>query len=222
LILLWAGLFLLLFNGLLRTKPDWEGGLSGVVGGLACMLGGGLALYDLFKSTQHERASIPLPVHPALALLLTGAVVLGSGWLINEVWWYRSWSRGPWGSETAAIGALKTIGTAQSLFREADKEDDGNLDYGTLKELANVRERGLIDRVLGSGTKNHYLFQVTYGASTSEFLWYATASPRIPGLTGDRYFASNHEGVTYYTTTRAFSLNGSDCTIPAGVQPVGR
>ena len=31
------------------------------------------------------------------------------------------------GGETRAIGALRTIGANQSLFREADKEKDGNL-----------------------------------------------------------------------------------------------
>ena len=120
---------------------------------------------------------------------------------------------------TPAIGPLKTIGTAQSLFREADMEADGNLDYGTLPELAAA---GLIDHVLASGTKNGYLFETSYGASTSEFIWFATARPAIPGVTGDRYYAANHEGVTFYTNLGAFSFNTLNCTIPAGVQPAGR
>ena len=41
----------------------------------------------------------------------------------------------PDGPAFVTLGALKTIGTAQALFREADKEGDGNLDYGTLAEL---------------------------------------------------------------------------------------
>ena len=45
------------------------------------------------------------------------------------------------GNETAAIGALKTLGSAQALFRESDKENDGNLDYGTLSELASLGRR---------------------------------------------------------------------------------
>ena len=31
--------------------------------------------------------------------------------------------------DTAAIGALKTIGTAQSLYRESDRDGNGELDY---------------------------------------------------------------------------------------------
>ena len=78
------------------------------------------------------------------------------------------------------------------------------------------------DSILASGTKRGYLFEATYGAKTSEFIWFATARPVIPEVTGWRYFAANHEGVTYYTTSGPFRLNGEDCTIPAGVQPVGR
>ena len=126
------------------------------------------------------------------------------------------------GNETAAIGALKTLGTAQSLFREADKEADGNLDYGTLTELSSAGTTGLIDSVLGSGTKNGYIFDCSYGATTSEFIWFATARPALPTTTGDRYFAANHEGVTFYSSLIPFSLNTLNCTIPAGPQPVGR
>lgn len=126
------------------------------------------------------------------------------------------------GNETAPIGALKTIGAAQALFRESDKEGDGNLDYGTLSELATAGTTGLIDRVLGSGTKNGYLFECTYGALTSEFIWIATATPTIPGTTGERYFVTNHEGVTCYTTAAPFVLNSVTCEIPPGSTPVGR
>jgi prepilin-type N-terminal cleavage/methylation domain-containing protein len=126
------------------------------------------------------------------------------------------------GNESAPIGALKTISAAQSLFRESDKEEDGNLDYGTLAELAAAGTTGLIDSVLGSGTKHGYLYAASYGASTSEFIWFATARPAIPGTTGDRYFCANHEGVTFWTVSQAFRLNSADCTQPGGVLPVGR
>lgn len=80
----------------------------------------------------------------------------------------------------------------------------------------------LIDAVLGSGSRQGYLFEATYGATTSEFIWFGTATPISPGTTGDRYFATNHEGVTYYTSGSPFVLNSVDCQIPPGVQPVGR
>ena len=76
--------------------------------------------------------------------------------------------------------------------------------------------------MLGSGTKQGYLYECTYGATTSEFIWFATARPTLPGTTGDRYFATNHEGVTYYTSAAPFKLNNVDCQMPPNVQPVGR
>ena len=96
------------------------------------------------------------------------------------------------------------------------------MDYGTLAELNSAGETGLIDSVLGSGTKNGYYFEATYGSTTSEFIWFATARPSLPGTTGDRYFCTNHEGVTYYTSASPFRLNSVDCTIPAGAKPVGK
>src|SRR5947209_12332402 len=92
------------------------------------------------------------------------------------------------GNEASAIGALKTLATPEAIFREGDKEQDGNLDYGMLSELNNTK---LIDSVLGGGTKQGYLFQVTYSFHTSEFLWFGLGNPAISGTTGDRYFDSN-------------------------------
>src|SRR5581483_1965444 len=68
------------------------------------------------------------------------------------------------GNEASAIGALKTIAIAEAIFRESDLEQDGNLDYGMLSELAAATSRGkpLIDAELGSGTKQGYLLQATY------------------------------------------------------------
>ena len=120
------------------------------------------------------------------------------------------------GNEAAAIGALKTIGTSQSLFREGDKDGDNTLDYGSLTELAG---QDLIDPV---GTKQGYTFLGSYSSTTSEFLWFALANPAVAGTTGDRYFCTNHEGVTYYTTSATIALNNTDCEIPTGVQPVGK
>ncbi|HZU96986.1 MAG TPA: prepilin-type N-terminal cleavage/methylation domain-containing protein [Planctomycetota bacterium] len=124
------------------------------------------------------------------------------------------------GNEAAAIGALKTFATSQSIFREGDKEQDGNLDYGMLSELNNTQ---LIDTVFGSGTKQGYLFQGAYSFSTSEFLWFAVANPSIAGTTGDRYFSSNMAGVIFYTTSGNLALDTNSCLLPAqGVIPTGK
>lgn len=118
------------------------------------------------------------------------------------------------GNEAAAIGALKTITTAQSLFREADKDGDQVLDYGDLQELSDT---SLIDPVLGSGMKQGYTFQVVPAPSTPELLWMATAAPLQPGTTGERYFMVNHEGVVLESTS-PFTIT-DDCATPAGAAP---
>ena len=123
------------------------------------------------------------------------------------------------GNEAAAVGALKTITTAQSLFREGDKENDQNFDYGTLRELS---DQTLVDGVLGSGTKQGYFFAASYGSTTSEFLWYATANPAVPTTTGDRYFATNQAGVVFYTQSASIALNNTDCQVPGILLPVGK
>ena len=121
------------------------------------------------------------------------------------------------GNEAASIGALKTIATAQSLFREGDKDRDDVLDYGSLQEL---QQANLIDTVLGGGVKQGYTFDCQASATTPEFLWMATASPLAPGATGDRYFAINHEGVIFFSPSQPFTLS-DDCEIPAHAAPVG-
>lgn len=123
------------------------------------------------------------------------------------------------GNETAAVGALKTIAVVQTIFREADKDRDGRADYGTLSELSSTQ---LIDSVLGSGTKQGYLFQASYSTTTSEFLWFAVANPAAPKTTGDRYFETNQNAVIFYTTAGAFTLNTTTCGIAAGARPVGK
>lgn len=122
------------------------------------------------------------------------------------------------GNEAAAIGALKVLNTAQTLFREGDKDQDGVLDYGTLEDLAGV---GLIDEALASGVKQGYRFAVRVSPQAPEFLWMATATPVEPGRTGDRYFVTNHAGVIYYSTRAPFEL-ADTCEIPPTATPVGK
>jgi hypothetical protein len=130
--------------------------------------------------------------------------------------------RRPPGYESEAIRALKTIATAQAIYREGDKEQDGNLDYGMLSELG-APNFELVDSVLAKGTKGGYLFQASYSFLTSDFLWFAVANPVTPGRTGDRYFCTNHAGVIFYTTGGSLALDTDTCYLPArGVLPIGK
>jgi hypothetical protein len=149
-----------------------------------------------------------------LGLLIPLAVMVGAILAVKAIAGRRTWSR--YERERAAVLELKRIAAAQSIFREGDKDQNGALDYGTLAQLAKA---GLIDEELGTGTKNGYLFEAAPSASTSEFLWFATANPEVPTVTGDRYYATNHSGVIFYTTSAAVPLNTGDCQVPPFVNP---
>jgi hypothetical protein len=132
---------------------------------------------------------------------------------------------GRYRGQAPVIGALKTINTAQTLFREGDKDGDGELDYaGSTHELSAT---SLIDSYLGTGVKQGYVFRVLHSATTPEFLWIAAADPLgPPGLAGDRCFVTNHMGVIYYRSLADDGgpalLDAETCEIPDGWTPVGK
>lgn len=124
------------------------------------------------------------------------------------------------GAEAPAIGSLRTLLSAQVVFREGDKDGDGVLDYAA--DLAELSQAALIDPVLGGGVKQGYRFRIVRSATTPEHLWAATADPVAPGTTGDRFFATTHAGVIYYTTSGPIPIDPATCDVPPTVLPVGR
>src|SRR5262249_41150134 len=86
-------------------------------------------------------------------------------------------------NEATAIGALRTISTAQALSREGDKDRNGVLDYA--KSLAALQACSIVDEELGSGGKQGYTFEIL---GADEFTWSCRTGPDEPGKTGDRYF----------------------------------
>lgn len=125
---------------------------------------------------------------------------------------------GPAANEAAAIATLKAIATAQSIFREGDRDGNGALDYGTLQKLAEAK---LVDEILGKGTKQGYVFETFPSAATSEFLWFARAYPEKPGATGNRYFFTNQAAVIF-EGKEPFEVNAKTCDVPRGLEPIGK
>jgi type II secretory pathway pseudopilin PulG len=123
------------------------------------------------------------------------------------------------GNEAAAIGGLKTIANAQTLFREGDGDRNDVLDYGSLDQLSQV---GYVDPVLGGGMKQGYEFQVEVNPKNPEFEWWAIARPAVPGTTGDRYFYADQTGIIYYSLQEPPQgpLDSSKPN-PPGLNPLG-
>ena len=120
-------------------------------------------------------------------------------------------------ADSHAIGSLKAISSAQSLFRETDREEDGVLDYATLAELGS---HSLVDGVLASGLKLGFRYEVRSGG---QFSWCATANPEDPEAYERSYFV-NHLGAIYYRRGRRFEIAevGRQCGVPSDCVPLGQ
>lgn len=110
-------------------------------------------------------------------------------------------------NEASAIGAMRTISTAQAVFRQQTiRDDDGNGDgdFGTLAELSTPTNPGsppFIDDALGSGVKSGYLFtiEVVAGAPNVEPHYSAIAIPGAYAKTGIRNFYVDEQGTLRFT-----------------------
>ena len=168
------------------------------------------------------RGSAPEAPRPRVglgaALFSAALLLLGANLLLPEL---RGGSR--YAPESSAIGSLKALAAAQSLFREGDREQDAALDYGTLCELGKA---DLIDEVLASGRKYGYQFVCQPGVEP-QFTWWAMARP-LDREAGRRSFFVNQEGVIYYTLPQPGEPPMCPCEVgpkgePAeGWLPVGR
>ena len=104
---------------------------------------------------------------------------------------------GPGYNESAAIGALRTLNTAQSIYRESGKETlKGAPQYAdSLAELS-ATGTDLIDDVLGTGSKQSYRFQIS--ADPEGYSWDATAWAATEEH-GQRRFYTNQSGVIWFS-----------------------
>lgn len=101
-------------------------------------------------------------------------------------------------NERQAIRALRRLAGMQSLFRESDKDNDGQLDYAeSLEELAPLLE----DPELAAGRRKGYAFCLVRSQEAPEFRWLATASPLDPGKDGRRHFAIDARGKVFESDT---------------------
>ena len=120
------------------------------------------------------------------------------------------------GNEAAAIGSLKAIVSAQTVYREGDKDTNRTNEYAaTLTGLTNTGSAGtddLIDEALASGTRQGYNFVLTVPVPPqNQFVWYCHADAVAQGTTGDRHFGSSMAGLLFFNAAQqvTFSADGS-------------
>ena len=119
------------------------------------------------------------------------------------------------GNEADAIGALRTLSSAQTTFQGMTATDinaNGVGEYGSFSLLSSAVP-AFIDDSLGSGQKAGYIFLITTtgNPSSDEVMWEATAYAINKGRTGNRSFYIDESGV----------LRGSDLIAsPVGVPGV--
>jgi hypothetical protein len=120
-------------------------------------------------------------------------------------------------SERGAVSTLRAIAAAEARFRDEDADGDGKHDYGDLGELGMCQ---LLDPLVVSGIKDGYEFEVAASRTAPEERFIATATPTVPGTTGDRSFAVNHAGQVYSRASRPFLFDLDKCAMPGDATPL--
>ena len=115
-------------------------------------------------------------------------------------------------NEASATASIRTLTSSEATYAATV----GNGVYGNLSALAG---QGLIDSVLGSGTKSGYNFAAAPGTSGTANVYVTGAAPSSISAgtaTGTRQFSSDTTGVIYAATA-------SSTTAPAatGGTPIG-
>jgi len=112
-------------------------------------------------------------------------------------------------NETAAIGAVRNISTAENLFRDGDADNNGVRDYGRLADL-HRHFPTLVDEAVAKGAAQGFDLQVDVPVGTNGARFTVIATPHVQqGIhrTGDRSFFVDETGVIRATTTATETPN---------------
>ena len=99
-------------------------------------------------------------------------------------------------NEGSATASMRTIGSGELLYRSVQ---------GMFTTLTGLSEDGVIDNVLGSGTKGGYLFEATPGA-VAKVQFTASAMPQIStgsAASGNRFFWLDETQIIRYNVGAA-------------------
>ena len=124
-------------------------------------------------------------------------------------------------NEAGAGGTVRTINTGEATYSSVCSQVGYSLNLAALNSGGGCPSGvGIIDVVLGSGTKSGYVYAETGAASAGVVndSYSVTATPSVIGTTGYRQFCSSQTNVIY------FDPAGAACkwdTVAAGVVTPG-
>jgi len=117
-------------------------------------------------------------------------------------------------NEASAVGAVRTINTAQISYDSAYPTVGYAATLGALGGTACAPPTSasacLIDTQLASGTKNGYIYALSGVAGTPAGTYNVIASPSVPNQTGTRYFCSFADAVVRSAVT---AINTCDASV---------
>ena len=102
------------------------------------------------------------------------------------------------GNEVSAIASLRTLMSAQIIFQQRFPQGTPPGEYAP--DLQALALNNLLDEVLGSGTKQGYLFSTGVDPAAPGYRYWVMATPQVAGTSGGRSFASNHQGSIFFSS----------------------
>ena len=117
-------------------------------------------------------------------------------------------------NEAAAVGAVRTVNTAQITFSNTYPQHGFSCALSRLGPPASGQTVGfngadLIDSVLASGSKSGYVFSVSNCGTLPHTIYRSDATPITVGKTGQRGFCSDQSAVISFSTTGVVA----NCTV---------
>ena len=114
-------------------------------------------------------------------------------------------------NESTAVSSVRTIVTSEVTYATINPSTG-------YSSLSNLYSAGLIDSVLGGGTKSGFSFASAPGSGTPATTFTVNANPVTPGTTGTNYYCSDQTGVILRNTS-SYGTSTNPCS---GGNPIGQ
>jgi prepilin-type N-terminal cleavage/methylation domain-containing protein len=114
-------------------------------------------------------------------------------------------------NEASAVGSVRTIVTSELTYSSTNP----GAGYTT---LGNLYSAGLIDSVLGAGSRSGFNFTLGTSSDTPVSQFTVAAGPITPGTTGTNYYCGD-QTAAIQRGSASFSTSANPCT---GGTPIGQ